>query len=249
MTQLFTSCQLESELGLLDDWKQRAYHHFSMKISDNHHSFPCIPAIQGFHLGHFHYGFVEDPRKQTTPEQMASLIKNYGDIPHEKGGLSSLIILFQTPDDLLASYNVEDYEKLFWSLLNKTCEIDEQEWPVNIPIDPSNSKWEFCYDHKPYFVFCGTPAHINRPSRQADVFTLALTPRAVLNSFNESIEKSNKIKNQIRNRLSNYDNAPVHSDLKTYGEDDNHEWKQYFIRDDNTTASECPFHRKNKKDS
>ncbi|WP_223292362.1 YqcI/YcgG family protein [Salipaludibacillus neizhouensis] len=53
----------------------------------------------------------------------------------------------------------------------------------------------------------------------------------------------------MRRLPGNYDNTPVHSDLKTYGEDHNHEWKQYFIRDDNTTASECPFHRKNKKDS
>ncbi|MED1939518.1 YqcI/YcgG family protein [Cytobacillus firmus] len=31
--------------------------------------------------------------------------------------------------------------------------------------------------------------------------------------------------------------------MNSYGADDNFEWKQYFLRDDDTAISKCPFHR------
>lgn len=29
----------------------------------------------------------------------------------------------------------------------------------------------------------------------------------------------------------------------SYGEEDNFEWRQYFLRDDDTLLSKCPFHQ------
>ncbi|MGA6840492.1 YqcI/YcgG family protein [Priestia megaterium] len=55
--------------------------------------------------------------------------------------------------------------------------------------------------------------------------------------------RKSKIKNQVRERIKEYDNIPTHSALNSYGNIDNHEWKQYFLRDDNTELPKCPFLR------
>jgi uncharacterized protein len=92
-------------------------------------------------------------------------------------------------------------------------------------------------------MYCATPAHTNRRSRHFDTMMLAITPRWVLQAFNKSEIRAKKIKDSIRKRLKNYDAIDVHRDLNRYGADDNYEWKQYFLRDDDTALTRCPFHR------
>jgi FPC/CPF motif-containing protein YcgG len=144
---------------------------------------------------------------------------------------------------------VEEFEQLFWQQLNGLREKDNQEWPQHIPEDPHSPIWEFCYNGEPYFMYCASPAHKNRKSRHFDYFMLAITPRWVLQEFNSSASNAAKIKSHIRNRLSLYDSIDVHPDLNSYGNKDNYEWKQYFLRDDETSLSKCPFHKKVKLDN
>lgn len=87
------------------------------------------------------------------------------------------------------------------------------------------------------------PAHKNRQSRHFDTMMLAITPRWVLQEFMKKETLASRLKNQIRKRLQKYDAVSIHPDLNSYGADDNFEWKQYFLRDDATTISKCPFHR------
>lgn len=131
----------------------------------------------------------------------------------------------------------------FWEQLNGISKLDEMEWPTHIPIDPQNPLWEFCYHNEQYFMFCGTPAHQNRQSRYSSHFMLAITPRWVLEEFHSVPSIVAKIKPEIRKRLEKYDSISIHPDLNSYGEEDNFEWRQYFLHDDETSLSKCPFHR------
>lgn len=72
---------------------------------------------------------------------------------------------------------------------------------------------------------------------------LALTPRWVLDQWNAYPEKAAEIAPRIRARLAAYDTAPAHPELKPYGSQGNLEYKQYFLRDDDTSPAGCPFHR------
>jgi FPC/CPF motif-containing protein YcgG len=72
---------------------------------------------------------------------------------------------------------------------------------------------------------------------------LAITPRWVLQEFNKHETFAKSIKSQIRNRLEAYDTIRIHPDLNSYGNKANFEWKQYFLRDDESSLSKCPFHR------
>lgn len=228
----------------LEKWQKEALENFEAKINDKHRPFPCIPATQGYFLNHFRYGFVGDPRNAKTITELASVLKEYSINSREFGRYSSLIVFFKNPQDLIETYNVDKFEQLFWKQLNGLSSLDPLDWPNHIPDDPHNPAWEFCFHGEPYFMYCATPSHKNRKSRHFNVFMLAITPRWVLENFNASSSKINKIKSEIRNRLANYDSIPAHPSLNTYGQNDNYEWKQYFLHDEDTTLNRCPFHKK-----
>ncbi|WP_264737864.1 YqcI/YcgG family protein [Cytobacillus firmus] len=228
-----------SGLYSLEDWQQIAFDRFQTKMTDKERPFPCIPATIGFAKNQLRYGFADDPRNPASIQQTAVMLKEFTEHSREFGSYTSLIIFYKLQDDL----SVVDYEQLFWEQLTGVSEMDDAEWPNEIPKDPHDPLWEFCFHGEKYFVYCATPSHKNRQSRHFDTMMLAITPRWVLQEFMKKKTLATRLKNQIRKRLQRYDSIPIHPDLNSYGADDNFEWKQYFLRDDNTTISKCPFHR------
>ena len=224
-------------------WKLDALQKFESKMTDKEKLFPCIPATQGFSLNQLRYGFCGDPRKVSSAQTFAILLKYYTEISKGLGDYTSLIIFFHTPQDLVLGGSVEYFEKLFWKQLNIVSNLDERNWPDQIPIDPNEHLWEFCFHGERYFIFCATPLHQNRNSRHFPYMMLAITPRWVLDTFNQHVNYSEKLKKQIRKRLVAYDSIPIHPHLNNYGNIGNHEWKQYFLHDDQSAISTCPFHR------
>jgi uncharacterized protein len=232
-----------SNKNQLRPWESLALEKFESKMKDKEHPFPCIPATQGFSLNHLRYGFLGDPREDSSMKDLAQLLSSYSNHSKEYGPYTSLIVFFETPDDIKTTYSVEQFEQVFWKQLSGLTEVDQVNWPSHIPTDPHNPLWEFCYHGEQYFMYCATPSHQNRKSRHFDVYMLAITPRWVLTDFGKSEDYAKKIRTQVRKRLENYDSIGIHPDLNTYGKQDNFEWKQYFLHDDDTALSKCPFHR------
>ncbi|MEH7884995.1 YqcI/YcgG family protein [Bacillus sp. JJ1609] len=231
----------------MDSGERKILQVFSKKIQNKNRPFPCIPATIGHSLNQFCFGFTGDPTKQSTIQELANLLHEYTKVSRSLGKFTSLVIFFETPVNLFESYKVEDYEQLFWEQLNGLGKMDVADWPAHIPVDPEDSAWEFCFHGEQYFMYCATPAHEKRKSRHFPCFMLAITPRWVLTEFNSSPAAAAKIKANIRKRLEHYDSSPIHPDLNSYGNDDNFEWKQYFLHDEKTSLSECPFHKYLKK--
>ncbi|UOE57877.1 YqcI/YcgG family protein [Bacillus sp. CMF12] len=237
MNSLYTANS--SRMHSLEDWQQIAFDRFQTKMTDKERPFPCIPATIGFAKNQLRYGFADDPRDPASIQHTEAMLKEFSIHSREFGSYTSLIIFYNTRDDL----SVEEYEQLFWEQLTGLSEMDHAEWPNEIPKDPHDPLWEFCFHGEKYFVYCATPAHKNRQSRHFDTMMLAITPRWVLQEFMKKETLASRLKNQIRKRLQRYDAVSIHPDLNSYGANDNFEWKQYFLRDDDTTISKCPFHR------
>ncbi|WP_407652057.1 YqcI/YcgG family protein [Aquibacillus koreensis] len=227
----------------LAHWESETLERFERKMTDKQKPFPCIPATIGFSTNQLRYGFVGDPRNEETISDLADMLRNYTETSREYGNYTSLIVFYDLPKDMKSSYSVEDYEQLFWKQLSALHEIDDVDWPEDIPTDPHNPIWEFCFHGERFFMYCATPAHVNRQSRYFDVMMLAITPRWVLEEFNQSPKHASKIKTGVRNRLKKYDSLDVHPDLNSYGAEDNFEWRQYYLRDDDTALSKCPYHK------
>ncbi|UII54247.1 YqcI/YcgG family protein [Cytobacillus spongiae] len=239
MSLLFDKKQIEGNPSVLTDWEKFAFQAFSEKLSNKQQPFPCIPATVGFSQNHLKYGFVSELESETAVDELADLLKEFGLEMRDIGNYASLIVFFQG----IEQQSVIDYEKRFWSLLTKVSEKDENEWPNHIPENPENNAWEYCFNGEQYFMYCATPSHENRKSRTFPYFMLAITPRWVLEKFNENSSSAKRMKKMIRQRLEAYDSIEAHPELKWYGQEDNFEWKQYFLRDDDSSLSKCPFTR------
>lgn len=238
--QLFSKNLIEDQMEELDPWQQSAYQHFKTMMSDKNSPYPCVPGIQGFIKDTLRFAFVGDPRDHESSFQLAKALKEYGKISRQTGKYASLVVFFDSMG-LPKDTDVSTYQNYFWSILNRVNRLDEAPWPEEIPKNPHHHDWEFCYDGEPYFAFCSTPAHQKRKSRKSPFFTLAFQPRWVFDDINSSTPFGQKLKAVIRKRLVDYDGVPPHPDLKWYGQEDNFEWKQYFLKDDDSSLLRCPF--------
>ena len=237
--------EIENHFVLFPQWQQEAFQSFVHKMTDSEHPFPCIPATLGFKLNHLRYAFIEEIQAEKSAYELASLLKEYGSLSKETGIYASLIIFMKS--NTKVSSSILENERYFWHLLNCVSELDDKPWPAHIPQTPHNRYWEFCFNGEPYFIYCATPEHTLRRSRSFPVMMLAITPRWVLNHFHTSNPHADQIKSFIRERLAHYDQINPHPVLNRYGQEDNYEWKQYFLRDDQTTLSKCPFTSHHKK--
>ncbi|SFM37112.1 hypothetical protein SAMN03159341_1295 [Paenibacillus sp. 1_12] len=247
MVDLTTKVWLDDHLSDLAEWQQDAYRQFGSMIADPDQRYPCIPGRQGFLTNNLRYGFAADPRSEQAVVDVAQLLKQYGACSRETGKYASLVIFFNTPGELVDESSLEDFELIFWSVLNRVSANDPTPWPDHISTDPSDPSWEFCYDGHPYFAFCGTPVHQIRKSRRTPYFLIAFQPRWVFDEINDSTPFGRNMKKLIRQKLVDYDGVPAHPSLKWYGQENNQEWKQYYLRDDESVPSKCPFtYMKNK---
>ncbi|MDQ8736800.1 YqcI/YcgG family protein [Paenibacillus sp. LHD-38] len=247
MAELTSKAWLDENFIHIPEWQQDAYRQFASMIADPANSYPCIPGRYGFLTNNLRFGFASDPRDEQAITEVSQLLRQYGESAHETGKYASLVIFFKTPEELRSSYTIEDYEELFWSVLSRVSAKDETPWPDAISTDPSHHSWEFCYDGHPYFAFCSTPAHTVRKSRLSPYFLIAFQPRFVFEEINDSTPFGRNMKKLIRQKLVEYDGVPAHPSLKWYGQEDNQEWKQYFLRDDESSPSKCPYtYMKNK---
>ncbi|KAA0545255.1 YqcI/YcgG family protein [Bacillus sp. BGMRC 2118] len=243
MSTLYDTKWLDDNIHTLPDWKKIAYQYFHSVVADDDNTYPCIPARHGLLTNNLRFSFLGDPRKSRSIEELASTLREYGKCSRGTGKYASLVVFFETDKELIESYEIDDYFNLFWSILSNVSSLDHADWPNHIPTDPAHHEWEFCFDGEPYFSFCTTPAHSVRKSRHFPSFMLAFQPRWVFEEISDSTAFGRNMKKQIRKRLVEFDGIPVHSDLKWYGNNDNHEWKQYFLNDDDTSPSKCPFMR------
>ncbi|MCA0971687.1 YqcI/YcgG family protein [Halobacillus litoralis] len=231
---------METENSLLQSWQQSAYDYFAHMMTDRTAPYPCVPGVQGFLQDSLRFGFTGDPRSEQAAEQFADLLKDYGRISRETGPYASLVVFFDTRS-FSSETTIDHYQSVFWSLIQRIHELDQAPWPEHVSPNPDDSSWEFCFDGEPYFIFCATPAHEKRKSRQFPHFLIALQPRWVFEDIHDGTAYGRKLKSAIRKRLEDYDSRPPHPSLKWYGQNDNLEWEQYFLADDENTPPKCPF--------
>ncbi|WP_394176038.1 YqcI/YcgG family protein [Guptibacillus hwajinpoensis] len=238
---LFTKSWFEQHGDCLEDWQRSTYKDFVNMMGDEENPYPCIPGMQGFISDTLRFGYAGSPTDEGSHKQLAKLLKQYGKVSRDTGKYASLVVFFDSREMVKEEATIDEYQNQFWTILNQVHKLDEQEWPEHIPKEPHHHEWEFCFDGEPYFAFCATPAHVIRKSRQFPTFLIAFQPRWVFDEINASTTFGQKLKRAIRKRLVAYDGVDPHPALKWYGQQDNYEWEQYFLHDNDSSLSKCPF--------
>nr|WP_246050070.1 YqcI/YcgG family protein [Aquibacillus sediminis] len=85
-----------------------------------------------------------------------------------------------------------------WQQVSALTTVDDAKWPKVLPTNPHDPIREYCFQEKRYFMYCATPMHKNRQSRHFETMMLAITPRWVLQAFNSSQSRAERIKARIR---------------------------------------------------
>jgi len=220
-------------------WQRTAYDEFSRVLLDEDLVFPCIYATKGYKADNQVYTFIDsddlsDPRHI---RQLANCLADYLPKARGMGPNTSLVLLSK---HVTNPRSVEEYNQLFWKLLDGTAKLDKKPWPAHIPRTIDTAKWCFCFAGEPFFTVIQTPGHQTRRTRYAPGVTIVFQPKWIFDILFSSDAKRTSALRTVRTLLAKYDPIPVSPDLKNYGEDDSRESEQYFLMDENVTT-QCPL--------
>lgn len=217
-------------------WQRTAYDEYSRVLLDEELIFPCIYATKGYKADNQVYTFIDsddlsDPRHI---RQLADCLADYLPKARNMGPNTSLVLLAKHNDN---PRTVDEYHSLFWKLLDGVAKLDKKPWPAHIPRTIDDAKWCFCFAGEPFFTVAQTPAHQTRRSRYAKGVTIVFQPKWIFDILFSTDAKRAAALAKVRSLLVKYDPIPVSPDLKNYGEPDSREFEQYYLLDENVSAT------------
>jgi len=220
-------------------WQRTSYDEYVRVLCDEDLIFPCIYATKGFKADDQVYVFI-DTDDLSNPRHIRTLADGLNDyLPKARGlGPNTSLVLLAKQNDTPSS--MEEYNSAFWKLLDGLAKIDEKAWPADIPKTIDHEKWCFCFGGEPFFTVIQTPAHQQRRTRYAKGLTIVFQPKWIFDALFQTDAKRAAALGKVRALLAKYDPIPVSPDLKNYGDADSRELQQYFLLDENVSAT-CPY--------
>ncbi|KAG2066250.1 hypothetical protein BDR04DRAFT_98698 [Suillus decipiens] len=221
-------------------WQRNAYEDYKAVLLDENIIYPCIYATKGFKSDDQLYLFI-DSDDLSDPRHIRTLAKGlfvYLPRARQLGPNTSLVLLAKQNDN--NSRTIEEYNTLFWELLNGLAKLDYKPWPSTVPRDIDTDKWCFCFGGEKFFTVIQTPAHQVRRTRYAPGLTIVFQPKWIFDILFTTNAKRASALAKVRTLLTKYDPIPVSPELKNYGEKGSREFKQYFLLDENVPAP-CPY--------
>ncbi|THG96291.1 hypothetical protein EW026_g5525 [Hermanssonia centrifuga] len=224
-----------------ESWQSQAYSDWASIHLDAERIFPCIYATKGFKSDEHLFVFLDsdDLGDSRHIQAIASGLMHYLPRAHALGPNTSLVVLTKYNNN---TRTVEEYNVLFWKLLDGLARLDKVAWPADIPKDIDTERWAFSFNGEHVFAAVQTPAHQQRLSRHANSLTVAFQPKWVFDLLFSTDAKRESAKTKVRRLLSKYDTIPVSPLLANYGDEGTREFQQYFLMDENVPAP-CPFKR------
>jgi FPC/CPF motif-containing protein YcgG len=227
-----TRARIESAIGDgLAEWKERRYRAFHETMTDQEVPFPCYFAVDAHRDGDLRYLFAPSANTEAGKATVADALEEYLDRAPDIADITALAVFFEPRDD---ERSVEEYRDTGWELLAYLHRHDPEPWPEDVPSDPQDTEWEFCYAGEPMFVVARGPAYERRHSRYTPHgLEITVQPRWVFDGLGGDTEAGQRARRIIRERLADYDDVPRHPDIGDYGDPGVHEWEQYVLPESN----------------
>lgn len=214
-------------------WQAKAFENFTAIV--RRHDFPCFFATEALKRDFLRFTFC-DPTETDGLGAFRSALIEYLDVVHGHNSPEAdltVLVVFIKPELARRPWTV--YRDQLEQVLQFLHEHDPNPWPLDIPQDPDDPLWSFCFAGVPLFVNASTPANLDRRSRNlGDSLTLVIQPREVFDRFTSEVRTS------IRRRVSVFDRIPVSPHLGEYGDKDARECWQYILSDSNTDSGFVP---------
>ncbi|AHG04562.1 hypothetical protein HALDL1_13920 [Halobacterium sp. DL1] len=231
------------ESGDLPEWAQRHFENFRASVTGERDGqpFPCFFGKASVEEGRPLYAFVDST---THPDALFSLrdaLLEYLGAFRDHGDRVSFAVFFKPPERPL---DEAGWHEQFWHVLQFLHVEDTEPWPEDIPTDPDDPYWEFCFGGEPIFPTARAPFYETRQSRYCPVgLEVTFQPRAIFEGITGDTDAGEQARERIRSRLEEYDDAACpHADLGDWGNEGDREWPQYLLSEDESAAPEtCPL--------
>jgi FPC/CPF motif-containing protein YcgG len=223
----------------LPDWVGEAYSDFKLLLLDPDPPFPCHFGVIAEQQGHLRYTYLEEQETHQA-EPLAGALRTYLDEYPLIPSRSALIVFARAGDSITT---LPQYEEAFWRVLQSLHDNDSEPWPENIPTDPEDPAWEFCFAGQPIFITGHAPPYEQRRSRSSKgPLMLVIQSRANLHGIVGKGASAEAVRQRIRGAVRVYDGIEPSPDLGIFGNPDVREWKQYWLTDSNESLSRvCPL--------
>ncbi|WP_313691151.1 YqcI/YcgG family protein [Halorarum halobium] len=223
-------------------WARRHFETFTDGLTGerNGSPFPCHFGTNAVQRGDLLFTAVPS---LTAPDALFDLrdaMLEYLDAYDEHADLAPLVAFFAPPEGAFAE---ADWHEALWHVLQFLHVNDPEPWPDDIPTDPDDARWEFCFGGEPLFPTSRAPFYDERMSRFSPVgLEITFQPRSLFDGLTHDTEAGRHAREVIQGRLGEYDGVCPHADLGDWGVEGDREWRQYlFFDDESQFPEECPL--------
>lgn len=169
------------------------YEELNELFNGKHSMFPCSFAKASFNSKCMTFGLYNSISEEDTAQKLAQDLINFSNYlirknrtDHEKR-FETFLAIFE--DNYIKQ---QPFEDSFFSLLNKLHEFDKVEWLADIPRDPEDPAFAFCFNGYVWFPVTLSPYHMHK-IRQANriliafqsITTFDINKREFTNNFNK----------------------------------------------------------------
>ena len=243
-SDLLDAKELAALRGHVPDWWHEAYGDLSRALISSRRKYPCIYAIRAHRDNRLRFVFLDDSGTDAAIAAFGRALSDYVRICHSLAPYTAFLAFFGADREEMT---LEEHHGEFWRVLQCLHELDDSPWPAQIPTDPAEPLWEFCFHGEPMFVLGSGPAHVARRSRYSSVRTISFQPRFMFDELISTPVLLSRARGIIRERVLQMDGFPVHPMIQMYHEHGNREWRQYVVPEDNSPIEgACPFHARSR---
>lgn len=222
-------------------WVPEAHSVFTERILAEEPSYPCYFGTQGQQRGNNSFSAVDTRYPDTHgPAALARSLRAYRQRAWQ-GPKRQTLIVFVGP--AVHGAELADDHRRFWTLLDELRAYDTEPWPADVPTDPADPRWQWCFDGEPWFIFAASPAYRDRRSRDlGPCLTLVFQVRRVFEGIGGSTVAGKAAKRRVREGLARYDRIGPHPTLGDGDTSTDFKWRQYALPDDASVAAPdaCP---------
>lgn len=228
--------------GDAPEWVAAHWHSFRDGLlgERNDTPFPCFFGAESVRNGEPLYTAVPSMTEKDALLDLGRTLLEYINTYRDHNDRASLVAFFEPPDGEFAE---QEYHEHLWHVLQFLHVHDPEPWPEEIPTDPDDRHWEFCFGGEPMFPTCRAPFYEQRKSRYSPIgLEITFQPRALFENLGVTAETKagQQARDLIQDRLDGYDGVCPHADLGDWGVEGDREWPQYMLSENPEQAPDEP---------